>query len=54
MGGITMIGALDHLQTQPIDGIPFLLAHSIIICIKVVSLNILFVYLAMNLSNSNQ
>ena len=38
MGGISMIGTLDHLQIQPIDGRIFILAHSIIPCIKMVSL----------------
>ena len=49
-----MIGTLDHLQIQPIGGIPFLLAHSIITCIKTVSLKILSVHMVMNFSNSNQ
>ena len=38
MGGFFMIGTLDQLQIQWIDGRPFLLAHSIIPCIKIVSL----------------
>ena len=38
MGGILMIGTLDHLQIQPIKGRPFLLAHSVIPCIKMISL----------------
>ena len=39
MDRILMIGTLDNLQIQPIDGIPFLLSHSIIPRIKMVSLN---------------
>ena len=38
MSGILMIGTLYHLQIQPIDGRPFIPAHSIIICIKTISL----------------
>ena len=38
MGVILMIGTLDDLQIKPIDGKPFLLACSIIPCIKIVSL----------------
>ena len=38
MGVILMIGTLDHLQIKPIDGKPFLLVHSIIPCIIMVSL----------------
>ena len=38
MGGILMIGTSYHLQTQPIDGKPFLLENSIIPCIKIFSL----------------
>ena len=38
MGGILLIGSLDHKQIQPIDGRPFLLAHSVIPCIKTVAL----------------
>ena len=38
MGGILMIGTLDCLQIQPIYGRPFLLAHSVIIFIQMVSL----------------
>ena len=37
MGGILMIGTLDVLQIQPVDGRPFLLFHSIIACIKMIS-----------------
>ena len=36
MGEIFMIGSLYHLQIQPIDGTPFIFAHSIIPCIKMV------------------
>ena len=35
-----MIGTLDHLQIQTIDGRLFLLAHSIIPFIKMVSLKL--------------
>ena len=38
MGGILMIGTLDHLQIQPIDGRLFILEHSISTCIKMFSL----------------
>ena len=38
MGGALMIGTLYYLQIQPIYGKPFLLEHSIIPCIKMVSL----------------
>ena len=54
MGVFFIIGILDHLQIQPIDGRTFILANSIIPCIEMVSLKIMFVYLVMNLSNSNQ
>ena len=37
MGIILMIDNLDHLQIQPIGGRSFLLAHSIIPCLKMVS-----------------
>ena len=37
-GGILMIGNLDHLKIQPIDGRPFIISHSIIPCIKIVTL----------------
>ena len=38
MCGILMIGPLKHSQIKPIYGKPFLLEHSIIPCIKMVSL----------------
>ena len=38
MGEILMIGDLNHLQIQPIDGRQFILSYSIITCIKMVSL----------------
>ena len=38
MGGILIIGTLDHLQIQPIHGRPFLTANSIIPCFKMVAL----------------
>ena len=38
MDRILMVGTLDNLKIQPIDGIPFLLAHSIILFIKMVLL----------------
>ena len=37
MGGALMIGTLYYLQIQPIYGKPFLLAHSIIPCNKMIS-----------------
>ena len=38
MGGILLIGTLDHLQIQPINGRPFLTASGIIPCFKMVAL----------------
>ena len=38
LGGILLIGTLDHLQIQPINGRPFLIANSIIPCFKMVQL----------------
>ena len=38
MGGILIIGTLDHLQIQPINGRPFLTANAIIPCFKMISL----------------
>ena len=38
MGGILLIGTLDHLQIQPIHGRPLLTANYIIPCFKMVSL----------------
>ena len=38
MGGVLIIGTLDHLQIQPINGRPFLTANCIIPCFKMVSL----------------
>ena len=38
MCGTLMIGTLDHLKIQPIDGRPFIFSHPIITCIKTVSL----------------
>ena len=54
MGGISMIGTLDHLQIQPIDGIPFILSHSIIPYIKMVSLKRSVRASVDEFSNSNQ
>ena len=38
MGGIFIVGGLDHLQIQTIGVKPFLIANSIIPCMKIVSL----------------
>ena len=38
MGGLLVIGTLDHLQIQPIVGRPFLTANCVIPCFKMVSL----------------
>jgi predicted GIY-YIG superfamily endonuclease len=38
MGGVLVIGTMDHLQIQPINGRPFLTANSIIPCFKMVAL----------------
>ena len=38
MGGILLIGTLDHLQIQPINGRPFLTASVIIPCFKMIAL----------------
>jgi predicted GIY-YIG superfamily endonuclease len=38
MGGVLLIGTLDHLQIQPINGRPFLTANAIIPCFKMIAL----------------
>ena len=38
MGGVLLIGTLDHLQIQPIHGRPFLTASGIMTCFKMVAL----------------
>ena len=38
MGGIRLIGTLDHLQIQPINGRPFLTASVVIPCFKMIAL----------------
>ena len=38
MGGIIIIGTIDHLQIQPIHGRPFLTGNSIIPCFKFIAL----------------
>ena len=54
MDVILMIGALDHLQIQPTYDKPFIISYSIIPCSKMFYLNVMFVHLVINLSNSNQ
>ena len=38
-GGVLILGTLDHLQIQPIDGRPFLTSNSIISCFKMAKLD---------------
>jgi hypothetical protein len=38
MGGVLLIGTLDHLQIQPINGRPFLTANAIIPGFKMIAL----------------
>jgi predicted GIY-YIG superfamily endonuclease len=39
MGGILVIGTLDHMQIQPINGRPFLTANAVIPCFKMIALS---------------
>ena len=37
MGGVLIIGTIDHMQIQPINGRPFLTASAVIPCIKMIA-----------------